>query len=64
MELNGKQFQTDILDFMAERWKGKRPPIRRTGLAQEELAQGIYSCVANLDHSQEDYEPKPWEEGC
>jgi glycerol-3-phosphate dehydrogenase len=62
MELNGKQIQTDILDFMAERWKGKRPPIRGMGLAQEELAQGIYSCAANLDHSREEYEPKPWEE--
>ena len=62
MELNGKQFQTDILDFIAERWKGKRPPIRGTSFAQEELAQGIYSCVANLDHDQDEYEPKPWEE--
>ena len=62
MELNGKQFQTDILDFLAERWKGKRPPIRGIGLAQEELVQGIYSCVANLDHASDEYQPKPWEE--
>jgi glycerol-3-phosphate dehydrogenase len=62
MELNGKQFQTDVLDFLAERWKGKRPPIRGTGLAQEELTQGMYTCVANLDHVQDEYEPKPWED--
>ncbi len=62
MELNGNQFHTDILDFLAERWKGKRPPIRGVGLAQEELAQGIYACVANLDHADDNYEIKPWEE--
>lgn len=62
MELNGRQFQNDIMDFLSERWKGKRPPIRGIALAQEELVQGIYACVANLDHTNIDYEPKPWED--
>lgn len=61
LELNGQQFQLEILDFLAERWKGKRPPIRGIGLAQEELSQGMYSCVGNLDSIGLDYQTKPWE---
>ncbi|MHA1882463.1 MAG: FAD-dependent oxidoreductase [Candidatus Thorarchaeota archaeon] len=61
LELNGEQFQLEILDFLAERWKGKRPPIRGIGLAQEELAQGMYSCVGNIDSIGLDYQKKPWE---
>ena len=61
LELNGEQFQLEILDFLAERWKGKRPPIRGIGLAQEELSQGMYSCVGNLDSIGLDYQTKPWE---
>ncbi|MFW9920267.1 MAG: FAD-dependent oxidoreductase [Candidatus Thorarchaeota archaeon] len=62
MELTGAQLQTDIMDYLSERWKGKRPPIRGAGLAQEEVVHGIYSCVANLDQADVEYEPKPWEE--
>jgi len=52
------------MDFLAERWKGKRPPMRGEQLAQEELVQGIYACVANLDQAMDelDYDLKPWEE--
>jgi len=62
MELGGSQVQSDILDYLSERWKGKRPPLRGTGLAQEEIVHGIYSCVANLDQTDSDYDLKPWEE--
>ena len=61
--LEGDDFLVDILDFRAERWKGIRPVIRGGQLAQEELAQGIYSCVGNLDQSEVEYDLKPWEEG-
>ena len=61
--LEGDDFLTDILDFRAERWKGIRPVIRGEQLAQEELAQGIYACVGNLDQSELEYDFKPWEEG-
>lgn len=52
----------EILNYLAERWKGKRPPMRGEQLAQEELVQGVYACVANLDRTVTDYEPSPWEE--
>ncbi|MFW9799594.1 MAG: FAD-dependent oxidoreductase [Candidatus Thorarchaeota archaeon] len=61
-ELSGEDFQVDILDFRAERWKGIRQPIRGEQLAQEELTQGIYACVGNLDRAKVDYDLKPWEE--
>ncbi|MFX1604788.1 MAG: FAD-dependent oxidoreductase [Promethearchaeota archaeon] len=63
LDLEGDDFLVDILDFRAERWKGIRPSMRGEQLAQEELAQGIYSCVGNLDQSDVDYDLKPWEEG-
>ena len=64
LELNGEDYQLEIMDFLAERWKGKRPPMRGEQLAQEELVQGIYACVANLDQAMDelDYDLKPWEE--
>ena len=64
LELNGEDYQLEIIDFLAERWKGKRPPMRGEQLAQEELVQGIYACVANLDQAMDelDYDLKPWEE--
>ena len=64
MELSGEDFQLEIIDFLAERWKGKRQSIRGEQIAQEELAQGIYACVGNLDQALEelDYDLKPWEE--
>ncbi len=52
----------EVLSYLAERWKGKRPPMRGEQLAQEELVQGVYACVANLDRTVTDYEPSPWEE--
>ncbi len=61
-ELDGSQLQLEILDFLAERWKGKRQSFRGVQVDQEELTQGIYACVANLDKSDLDYDPKPWEE--
>ena len=63
LDLEGDDFLVDILDFRAERWKGIRPSMRGEQLAQEELAQGMYSCVGNLDQSDVDYDLKPWEEG-
>ncbi|MFX1579292.1 MAG: FAD-dependent oxidoreductase [Promethearchaeota archaeon] len=60
--LEGDDFLVDILDFRAERWKGIRPSMRGEQLAQEEVAQGMYACVANLDQSDVDYDTKPWEE--
>jgi glycerol-3-phosphate dehydrogenase len=62
LELGGGDFLVDILDFRAERWKGIRPSMRGEQLAQEELAQGMYACVGNLDQSDVDYDIKPWEE--
>ncbi len=62
LDLEGDDFLVDILDFRAERWKGIRPSMRGEQIAQEELAQGMYSCVGNLDNSDVDYDPKPWEE--
>ncbi len=62
LELSGEDFQVDILDFRAERWKGIRQPIRGEQLAQEELTQGIYACVGSLDRAKVDYDLKPWEE--
>ena len=64
LELSGEDFQLEIVDFLAERWKGKRQSIRGEQIAQEELAQGIYACVGNLDQALEelDYDLKPWEE--
>ncbi|MHA1484369.1 MAG: FAD-dependent oxidoreductase [Candidatus Thorarchaeota archaeon] len=64
LELNGEDFQLEIVDFLAERWKGKRQSIRGEQIAQEELTQGIYACVGNLDQALEelDYDLKPWEE--
>ncbi len=61
--LEGEDYIVDILDFRAERWKGIRPVLRGEQLAQEELAQGVYSCVGNLDQSDVEYDLKPWEEG-
>jgi len=61
--LAGDDFLVDILDFRAERWKGVRQSMRGEQLAQEELAQGMYACVGNLDQSDVDYDLKPWEEG-
>ncbi|MBN2228808.1 MAG: FAD-dependent oxidoreductase [Candidatus Thorarchaeota archaeon] len=63
LDLGGDDFLVDILDFRSERWKGIRPSMRGEQLAQEELAQGMYACVANLDQSDVDYDLKPWEEG-
>ena len=63
LDLQGDDFLVDILDFRAERWKGIRPSMRGEQLAQEELSQGMYSCVGNLDQSDVDYDLKPWEEG-
>jgi glycerol-3-phosphate dehydrogenase len=63
LDLDGDDFLVDILDFRAERWKGIRQSLRGEQLAQEELTQGIYACVANLDQSDVDYDIKPWEEG-
>ena len=63
LDLEGDDFLVDILDFRAERWKGIRPSMRGEQLAQEELAQGMYSCVGNLEQSDVDYDMKPWEEG-
>ncbi|NHJ13878.1 MAG: FAD-dependent oxidoreductase [Candidatus Thorarchaeota archaeon] len=63
LDLNGDDYLVDILDFRAERWKGIRQPMRGEQLAQEELTQGIYACVGNLDRAQVEYDPKPWEEG-
>ncbi|TFG29937.1 FAD-dependent oxidoreductase [Candidatus Thorarchaeota archaeon] len=63
LDLSGDDFLVDIFDFRSERWKGIRPSMRGEQLAQEELAQGIYACVGNLDQSDVDYDPKPWEEG-
>ncbi len=62
MNLSGEDFQVDILDYLAERWKGKRPAFRREQLVQEEVTQGIYACVGNLDQAEVDYDSKPWEE--
>lgn len=61
--LEGDDFLVDILDFRAERWKGIRPVLRGEQLAQDELVQGIYSCVGNLDQSELEYDLKAWEEG-
>jgi glycerol-3-phosphate dehydrogenase len=61
-DYDGREVQTEVLDYLSERWKGKRPPIRGPGLAQEEVVQGIYSCVGNLDQNPDAYEEKPWEE--
>jgi glycerol-3-phosphate dehydrogenase len=62
LDLSSEDFLADILDFRAERWKGIRPSFRGMQLAQEELTQGMYACVANLDHLDIDYDIKPWEE--
>ncbi|MHA2067896.1 MAG: glycerol-3-phosphate dehydrogenase C-terminal domain-containing protein, partial [Candidatus Thorarchaeota archaeon] len=62
LDLHGDDFIVDILDFRAERWKGIRPPMRGVQLAQEELAQGLYACVGNLDQIDVEYDIKPWEE--
>ena len=63
LDLSGDDFLVDILDFRSERWKGIRQSMRGEQLAQDELAQGMYSCVGNLDQSDVDYDLKPWEEG-
>jgi len=62
LDLVGEDYLVDIMDFRAERWKGIRPPMRGSQLAQEELAQGLYACVGNLDQIETEYDPKPWEE--
>ena len=62
LDLTGEDYLVDILDFRAERWKGIRPPMRGVQLAQEEVAQGLYACVGNLDQIETEYDPKPWEE--
>ncbi|MFX1262919.1 MAG: FAD-dependent oxidoreductase [Promethearchaeota archaeon] len=62
LDLVGADYLVDILDFRAERWKGIRPPMRGAQLAQEEVAQGLYACVGNLDQIDVEYDPKPWEE--
>ena len=63
LDLGGDDFLVDILDFRAERWKGVRQSLRGEQLAQDELMQGMYACVGNLDQSDVDYNVKPWEEG-
>ncbi len=63
LDLSGDDHLVDILDFRSERWKGIRQSMRGEQLAQEELAQGMYACVGNLDQSDVDYDIKPWEEG-
>ncbi len=60
--LTGSQTHSEIVDYLSERWKGKRPPLRGAALAQEEIVNGIYACVGNLEQTVIDYEPKPWEE--
>jgi len=62
LDLGGDDFLVDILDFRSERWKGIRPSMRGEQLAQEELVQGMYACVGNLDQADVDYDLKPWEE--
>ena len=62
LDLGGDDYLVDILDFRSERWKGIRQSMRGEQLAQEELAQGMYACVGNLDQSDVDYDLKPWEE--
>ncbi|MFW9966146.1 MAG: FAD-dependent oxidoreductase [Candidatus Thorarchaeota archaeon] len=62
LDLTGEDYLLDILDFRAERWKGIRPPMRGVQLAQEEVAQGLYACVGNLDQIETEYNPKPWED--
>ncbi len=60
--LGGSEYHYEMLRYLSERWKGKRPPMRGEQLAQEELVQGIYACVANLDHSGPELDLQPWEE--
>ncbi len=62
MELDGDDLRLEILDFLAERWKGKRQSFRGEQLSQEELTQAMYACVASLDQEDAGYQPKPWEE--
>ncbi|NWF95464.1 MAG: FAD-dependent oxidoreductase [Candidatus Thorarchaeota archaeon] len=62
LDLDGQEMRAEIVDFLAERWKGKRPPLRGEQVAQEEVVQGVYACVANLDQEYTNYELKPWEE--
>lgn len=61
-ELDSSVANLELLNYLAERWKGKRPSMRGQQLAQEEVVQGLYACVANLDRVVVNYEPGPWEE--
>jgi len=60
--LTGQQYLHEVLSYLAERWKGKRPPMRGGQLPLEEMVQGMYACVANLDHTGPPRERQPWEE--
>lgn len=64
LDWSGIDYQLEIMDYLAERWKGKRPSLRGEQLSQEELMQGIYSCVGNIDQSDAEYQRKPWEGIC
>ncbi len=62
LDLAGDDLTQEILDFLAERWKGKRQSFRGEQIAQEELTQAIYACVGSLDQEDLSYQPKPWED--
>ncbi|MFO7835443.1 MAG: FAD-dependent oxidoreductase [Candidatus Thorarchaeota archaeon] len=64
LDWSGIDHQLEIMDYLAERWKGKRPSLRGQQLSQEELVHGIYSCVGNIDRSDVEYRRKPWEGMC
>lgn len=61
-ELDTSTTHLELVDYLSERWKGKRPPLRGEQLAQEEVVQALYACVANLDRVVSGYEPSLWEE--
>ncbi len=62
LELGIAETLSEMTNFLSERWKGNRPPLRGPLLSQEELVQGIYACVGNLDRDAI-HESNPWEEG-
>ncbi len=62
LDLSGREAQTELLRYLSERWKGKRPSFRGDQLSQEEIVQGTYSCVLNLDRMGPSLESQPWEE--
>ncbi len=62
LDLTGEQTQLEVLRYLSERWKGKRPALRGELLPQEELVQAVYACVLNLDQVGPLFESQPWEE--